>query len=112
MNNTKNLYLITLLFLGFMLYMQWQKDYSSSPDPVVQVNNSQTPTISNDIPAAESTRDYEIPQVQASTPTDIPAQQAQNNSLNIIAQVETPLLKLEFSAEGAALVYAELKRIH
>lgn len=109
MNNTKNLYLITLLFLGFMLYMQWQKDYSSSPDPVVQVNNSQTPTISNDIPAAESTRDYEIPQVQASTPTDIPAQQAQNNSLNIIAQVETPLLKLEFSAEGAALVYAELK---
>ncbi|VAW44175.1 hypothetical protein MNBD_GAMMA02-1127, partial [hydrothermal vent metagenome] len=31
MNNTKNLYLITLMFLGFMLYTQWQKDYTVQP---------------------------------------------------------------------------------
>ena len=38
MNNPKNLLLIALFFLGFLLYAEWQQDYG--PKPVSVENNS------------------------------------------------------------------------
>ncbi len=120
MNNTKNLYLITLMFLGFMLYTQWQKDYTTIPttedtgEPVTNTqavnavveddyttnNTLNNPVVDDDIPQ---------PLNNDSSNNDLPAVSESSTSTQIIATVDTPLLKLEFSAKGAALVYAELK---
>ncbi len=110
MNNTKNLYLITLMFLGFLLYTQWQKDYAAPP----VVENNITPNTTTAVPADVTSAqpvDQDIPQptqnIQASS--DLPVTTNQQNTVEIIADVETPLLKLQFAKQGAALVYAELK---
>jgi YidC/Oxa1 family membrane protein insertase len=116
MNNTKNLYLITLMFLGFMLYTQWQKDYSTPP--AAETNRSEQPNspaqslntlIEDDIPTNSSVVDEDIPQPLNTNNNDIPVLTETNTTTQIIATVDTPLLKLQFSAKGAALVYAELK---
>lgn len=124
MNNTKNLYLITLMFLGFMLYTQWQKDYSTTPSTETssseQTNSQQTDSqqsntqslnrlIEDDMPSSAAVNDEDIPQPLNSNNNDLPVLTANSTSTQVIATVDTPLLKLEFSAKGAALVYAELK---
>lgn len=116
--NNKNLYLITLMFLGFMLYVQWQKDYNQ---PVVNDRSQNVETINNsaDIIVDET----QAPTTQSVNTLDEDIPQPLNNDNNlptvndfskpgtrIISTVETPLLKLEFAEKGAALVYAELKK--
>ncbi len=110
--NNKNLYLIVLMFLGFMLYTQWQKDYA----PTVEVAQQDTSfatvdtDFENNIPTTSTPSDDDIPQpLNSNTHNDIQVVTANNTSTNIIATVDTPLLKLQFSDQGAALVYAELK---
>ena len=113
MNNTKNLYLITLMFLGFILYTQWQKDYA--PTPVVKAgedvveSNQINGVIEDDIQAPVAAINDDIPQPLNNNSTDLPVVTDSNVTTQIISTVETPLLKLEFSAKGAALVFAELK---
>ncbi len=116
--NNKTLYLITLMFLGFMLYTQWQKDYapvaavetptSSQQSPVTNNSNTLDSIPEDDIPTVQAV-DEDIPQPLNTNNTDVPVIAEANSNTQIIARVETPLLKLEFSAKGAALVYAELK---
>ena len=119
MSNSKNLLLIILLFLGFLLYTAWQKDYGPQPQTntaantqnnidTPQVNTS--PNINNATPQTQ-TVDEDVPQVSntaAATGADTPSIRTAA-SVNLIAEVETNLLKLAFAEQGAALVYAELK---
>jgi len=112
--NNKNVYLITLMFLGFMLYIQWDKDYNQAaviePTSVVENNQFVDTIVDNDIPTPQQTVDDDIPQpLNNNNPSDVPNVLEKNTVTQVIAKVETPLLKLEFSAKGAALVYAELK---
>lgn len=112
--NNKNLYLITLMFLGFMLYTQWQKDYAPAPinetvtanstDPIIPTND----VIVNESPVSQVVVNEDIPR-PLNNNNDLPVVTDQGSAIQIISRVETPLLKLEFSAKGAALVYAELK---
>ncbi len=108
MNNAKNVYLIALMFLGFLLYVQWQKDYGQEKEE----NNITTEldsTIEQSVPVVES--DIPKPTQSLNSDTSQPFQTHQKkNTLNIISEVETPLFKLKFSAQGAALVYVELKK--
>ncbi len=108
------------MFLGFILYTQWQKDYG--PQPIQSTNQTnqadgkdKTPNISaviDEVPVQTTQQVDDIPQPlnnnvvenNDATVTQSPT------ATNIIAEVETPLLKLEFAAKGAALVYAELKK--
>ena len=119
MNNTKNLYLITLMFLGFMLYTQWQKDYTVQPvaeNSDAEVTNTQAvnAVVEDDFSVTNSlvdaAADEDIPQpLNNNSSNDLPVVSESSTTTQIIATVDTPLLKLEFSAKGAALVYAELK---
>ncbi len=117
--NNKNVYLITLMFLGFMLYIQWQKDYSQ-PVTSETVNTTNTVVaneiadIPDSVPNNANSVDNDIPQplnnnVNNSVDSDVPGLNESTTSTDVITRVETPLLKLEFAAKGAALVYAELK---
>lgn len=122
MNNSKNLYLITLMFLAFLLYVEWQKDYGPKPQQKPsqqQVNTSQPNGLgaaaipSDSIPNETAVQDDAVPQLSRPLSADnmaMPQNQEQTrDNADIITEVETPLLKLKFSAKGAALVYAELK---
>lgn len=115
MNNQKNIYLIIMMFLGFLLYVQWQKDYAQPNESTTTVQttheqNQDTPQLPNETPMASN--DADIPQPTAAvSQTETP--QVNNSpaaTTDVISRVETPLLKLEFSAVGGALVYAELKQ--
>src|SRR5690554_773315 len=117
MNNQKNIYLIIMMFLGFLLYVQWQKDYSQT-DATIN-NSSEQQTVSSDpqVPldnsnnVTASAADIPAPSQQITESTDTPvSSNSQTAAVSVISTVETPLLKLQFSAEGAALVYAELKQ--
>jgi len=106
--------LIALIFLGFLLYSEWQQDYGPKPTPVI--NSPEQQSLSNDIPSESS----DIPQVVASNSDDIPevssqapaieqAKALQNSKkAGSIVTVTTNVLKLEFDTIGASVVYAEL----
>jgi len=111
MNNTKNLYLIVLMFLGFMLYTQWQKDYATPVDATQESTSSAVSTIDQDIPETTTPSQSDDIPTPSSTPVQVNNQLPTQESAaaNIITEVETPLLKLKFAEQGAALVYVELK---
>ncbi|WP_395373568.1 membrane protein insertase YidC [Marinicella sp. W31] len=116
MSNSKNLLLITLLFLGFLLYTNWQKDYGPQPENNTAAetqNSANTPQI-NDSPAVNNQASQpvtdDVPAVSNNVSPSVDTPQIQTAaSVNIIAEVETNLLKLAFAEKGAMLVYAELK---
>ena len=113
MNNPKNMLLIALIFLGFLLYMEWQKDYGPKPLPV---ENSSDQSLQQNIPAENSDvpqnlvdGNDDVPEVSSQTPASLQAEakKAAKKSGSIIT-VTTNVLKLEFDTVGASVVYAEL----
>lgn len=119
MNNSKNLLLIILLFLGFLLYTAWQKDYGPKSS-VSMENNSDQMIVSNDLFDTPKNNVDTVPKEKNSTQlneqikpnksfSDTP-NLVSRNSVKIIAEVETEVLKMAFAEKGAALVYAELKK--
>jgi len=111
MNNPKNMLLIALIFLGFLLYAEWQNDYGPKPLPIDN-NSDQSlqeniPTENSDIPQNIVTDD--VPEVSNQTPaiSKIEENQTIKKSGSIIT-VTSNVLKLEFDTLGASVVYAEL----
>jgi YidC/Oxa1 family membrane protein insertase len=113
MNNPKNMLLIALLFLGFLLYIEWQKDYG--PQPAVsntQQNISDNKqTLDFDIPENTATKSGEdIPEVITTqqTNTQQPEIKQQQRESGSLITIETNVLKLKIDTIGGSLVYAEL----
>jgi YidC/Oxa1 family membrane protein insertase len=113
MNNPKNLLLIALFFLGFLLYAEWQQDYGPKPVSVKENSNSSLqeniPSENLDMPSTVDYTDEDIPQVSAQT-TETNQAEALINSKKTgsIVTVTTNVLKLEIDTIGASVVYAEL----
>jgi len=107
MNNPKNLLLIALFFLGFLLYSQWQLDYGPQPE-VVQPTTQNPQTTQLDSATGNSTAD--IPQLSRTQPTTQiqPQQNTEKKQTGKIITVITNVLKLEIDTLGGSVVYAEL----
>ena len=113
MNNPKNLLLIALFFLGFLLYSQWQLDYG--PKPQAEQTSTQN-TLSTQLDETNANRSKteiseDVPQVASSTPTTteaVPQQNAKQRQTGQIITVTTNVLKLEIDTLGGSVVYAEL----
>ncbi|MCF6288077.1 MAG: membrane protein insertase YidC [Proteobacteria bacterium] len=115
MNNPKNMLLIALFFLGFMLYIEWQKDYG--PKPVAPVDGSQiTQTIQtqqnldSSIPEQANTAiptAADVPKVANQVPTQSQAQK-QVRVTGALITITTNVLKLKIDTIGGSIVYAEL----
>lgn len=115
MNNQKNIYLIIMMFLGFLLYVQWQKDYPANPQATEQQASpntvqTDTPGIDNDSVLSNENLDIPQPTLSAGNQQTPDIQSTPSEMTDIISTVDTPLLTLQFSAQGGALVFAELKR--
>lgn len=114
MNNPKNMLLIALIFLGFLLYTEWQQDYAPKPveNNLVQTiaNNTATDGIDNvSVPQQVVVNNEDIPTV--STPTATIEQQQNPKTTRTIGSlitVTTNVLKLKIDTIGGSIVYSEL----
>ncbi|MPW31142.1 membrane protein insertase YidC [Agarivorans sp. B2Z047] len=96
MESQRNLLIIGLLFVSFLIYQQWQKDYG--PQPVVT-------TATNTVTATGTTANGDVP-ASASSHDDSDLTQA--TAAGQLITVTTDVLKLKISAQGGDVVSAEL----
>ncbi|WP_432460552.1 membrane protein insertase YidC [Agarivorans sp. QJM3NY_25] len=95
MESQRNLLLIGLLFVSFLIYQQWQKDYG--PQPVVVATNT--------APAAATNANGDVPPSAAhQDDSDLTKASATGQLIT----VTTDVLKLKISAQGGDVVSAEL----
>lgn len=114
MSNLRPVLFITLIFLGYMLWINWQKDYGPQPatpaataEPVADIpapatngaGNSAVPDAgdlpSEDLPAAEPGQTAATPQAEMSAPRQM-------------VTIETDVLRLEVDLVGGTVVSAKL----
>jgi YidC/Oxa1 family membrane protein insertase len=112
MNNPKNLLLIALIFLGFLLYDQWQKDYAPKPPTITNLSDSIDSKTLNSNNSAEqriNNQTDDIPVIDSitSTDTDLETKITTKNSADLIT-ITTNVLKLQIDTMGGSIVYAEL----
>ena len=106
MTSPRNFLLIALLFIGYLLWMQWQEDYNKpTPAPTTAATAGQTP------PAAALPSGADVPNADASAPaatSGVPeaATPAAANLPNIV--VTTDVLRVEIDPRGGNVVVAEL----
>ncbi|MFK8012261.1 MAG: membrane protein insertase YidC, partial [Marinicellaceae bacterium] len=114
MNNPKNMLLIALFFLGFLLYAEWQNDYGPKPNPTPVENNSNSGLEDNtfletsDIPQTVNNVEGDIPEMSSTPDVLNPQVTKKAKQTGNIVTVTTNVLKLEFDTVGASVVYAEL----
>ncbi len=113
MNNPKNLLLIALFFLGFLLYSQWQLDYGPKTEAEQKTpaqNSLATQLDETNLNQSNTEPSADVPQVSsAQAPTEVQPQQRENHKkTGQIITVKTNVLKLEIDTVGGSVVYAEL----
>lgn len=116
MNNPKNMLLIALIFLGFLLYMEWQQDYA--PKPVVQNSITTIESYSN-TEGLDNSSIPSVPTQNLSNPDDVPTvstpknlqqsqQETSGRKSGSLITVTTNVLKLKIDTSGGSIVYSEL----
>lgn len=114
MNNPKNMLLIALLFLGFLLYSEWQQDYA--PIQAVEnnisnsvVNNSNIDNNNLSVPQETAKNNGDVPSVSEpqTSQQPKPVEKSSRQSGSII-NITTNVLKLKIDTLGGSVVYAEL----
>ena len=117
MNNPKNMLLIALIFLGFLLYIEWQKDYAPKPGIHEEVNNlstSNSPLHKADtdtFQTRESKSNGDVPDIVdevVSAPLQSNQIEKKHRPTGSIITINTNVLKLKIDTLGASIVYAEL----
>ncbi|MGA8278389.1 MAG: membrane protein insertase YidC [Rhodanobacteraceae bacterium] len=116
MNNPRNLLLIALLFLGYLLWVQWQQDFNSSslvPSATVPgsaVTGDTTPPPAGGGAHHEATPDIPLPTASPTTAAPVTSGQAPTpvakSAPSIV--VTTDLLRVEISTRGGSVVSADL----
>ena len=112
MTSPRNILLIALLFISYLLWMQWQEDYDRAPAAVVittaspTATNAAAPTPSGseskaDIPTPRTTATPALPNVAPVAPTDTQAAVAH-------VVVTTDVLRVEIDPKGGSIVVADL----
>jgi YidC/Oxa1 family membrane protein insertase len=104
MTSTRNLLLIALLFIGYLLWTQWQQDYAGPPAAPAAIPAMPAPAAKPAVNGDEVPRvpDAAAPAAPAKTPPAAPAA----NAARIL--VTTDLLRIEIDPAGGSLVAADL----
>ncbi len=99
--NARTILLLTLLFLGMLLFSTWQEENPPAQVPPVQEQK---------IPSEATTGASSVPQVSVDVPSTPDAADAKPlvNPQDLIT-VETDVFKLKLSKKGGDVVFAELK---
>ncbi|MDR2012376.1 MAG: membrane protein insertase YidC [Rhodanobacter sp.] len=113
MTSARNFLLIALLLIGFLLYMQWQEDYSRAPNAAVETAPSSTPAGISTAPAASTPApaNADVPPASASTATPAPNTPDSISASPPTAEpvvVTTDVLRVEIDPNGGNIVVADL----
>ncbi len=105
MTSPRNVLLIALLFLGYLLWAQWQEDYNK-PHPATTAPTGETaaPAVpsSADVPSANAAATPGVPDGTAPAAPDTAA----STVANVV--VTTDVLRVEISPRGGTIVVADL----
>ena len=92
MESQRNIIIIGLAVVSYLLFIAWQQDYNS-PSEEHQISNAEEFPTKNDI--------HELPTTDRST-----VQQEQNKTL---INIETDVLKIQIDPRGGDIVLGQLK---
>lgn len=111
MTSPRNILLIALLFISYLLWMQWQEDYHRVPGPAATTAVPASATATTpvpagsepkaDVPTPTTTATPTVPNVVPATPTDTQAPVAH-------VVVTTDVLRVEIDPIGGSVVVADL----
>jgi YidC/Oxa1 family membrane protein insertase len=113
MGNLRPVLIIGLVFLGYMLWVQWQKDYAPAPQPPAQRTQPQSsiPTVPDSIPAdtngaVDLPNPVDAPQNQADV-SALPGAETSGNERRVVS-VTTDVLNVVIDLVGGTVVSARL----
>jgi YidC/Oxa1 family membrane protein insertase len=109
MANLRPMLLMTLVFLGYLLWVEWQKDYQTEPLAPVTVEALVPEPISkpgSDIATVPDAGD--VPQASATDTTTTPQSQAVMQGEGPVVTVTTDVLELQIDLTGGTVVSARL----
>jgi YidC/Oxa1 family membrane protein insertase len=111
MTSPRNILLIALLFISYLLWMQWQEDYHRVPGPAATTAVPASATATTpvpagsepkaDVPTPTTTATPMVPNVVPATPTDTQAPVAH-------VVVTTDVLRVEIDPIGGSVIVADL----
>jgi YidC/Oxa1 family membrane protein insertase len=113
MGNLRPVLIIGLVFLGYMLWVQWQKDYAPAGQPPAQQSQAQSglPSVPEQTPAQDGSA-VDLPE-----PVDVPVDRSAAGALpgaepppreRTVVSVTTDVLQVEIDLEGGTVVSARL----
>jgi YidC/Oxa1 family membrane protein insertase len=111
MGNLRPVLIIGLVFLGYMLWVQWQKDYAPAPRPPVQQSQAQSglPSVPEQNPVQTGSA-VDLPEpvdVPVSPSGALPGADAPPPTRAVVS-VTTDVLELEIDLVGGTVVSAQL----
>ncbi len=123
MANLRPVLLVTLVFLGYLLWVEWQKDYGPQPvgtPPATAAATQDDPAeAAADVPGVPAATTASVPQSVASgddvpsavpeAPGAVPAAAGEVVSASDLVSVTTDVLELEIDPVGGTLVTARLR---
>jgi YidC/Oxa1 family membrane protein insertase len=110
MTSPRNLLLLALAFLGYLLYSQWQQDYGAGANAAPpQTTAAGTPTPSSassaaDVPSASGN----APATATAPPPTSPSPASDGASVSPRIVVTTDVLRVEIDTRGGSVVVADL----
>jgi len=116
MGNLRPVLIIGLVFLGYMIWVQWQKDYGPAPQPPTSTSQTQAQGDTPSVPTSVAPTASDVP---ADLPEPANQPQDQTGSSNIIGEdaqkavgpvisVVTDVFDIEIDLVGGTLVSAQL----
>ncbi len=110
--STRTLLLLILGMLGFLIYLEWQRDYAAPRPPVADVEHFETDQPEPATPPAADLPDLPtlVEPTRESEPDgeDLPTPRAEIRAARRV-EVETDVLRVEIDANGGSLVDLRLK---
>jgi YidC/Oxa1 family membrane protein insertase len=113
MGNLRPVLIVGLVFLGYMIWVQWQKDYGPAPQAPASQTQAQSDTATipsapddHSVSAADLPELLDRQQDQPSGSRDTPTADASN--VNSVVTVRTDVLEVEIDLVGGTMVSASL----
>lgn len=114
MGNLRPVLIIGLVFLGYMLWVQWQKDYGPAPQPPVQTSQlqSDTPAIPSSVPTVSTGAD-DLPSMMEDgsgmpEAAGVESDTEDSSQARSVITVKTDVLSVEIDLVGGTVVSAIL----
>ncbi|WP_376697448.1 membrane protein insertase YidC [Wenzhouxiangella sp. EGI_FJ10305] len=116
--NTRSFLLLLIGLLGFMVYLEWQKDYAPPPrpateseqqaDPGTEARESRSEAAPGDVPDVPDFSDDPAEDGEQAASPDVPSPQPEARASRRIT-IDTDVLNVDLDANGGTLVDLRLK---